>query len=98
MKNNFINFLKFKKHPKKRYIYAVTKGSFLGELLVFIKQDKEQYNFLSLPIMTNRNIPELKFILGIEQKIVEVVEKLPKNVYKVCEAQYKKNTVQNIKQ
>jgi|LakMenE01Jun11ns_1017448.scaffolds.fasta_scaffold9763112_2 hypothetical protein len=79
-------------HPKKRYLYAVTTGVMLGELLVYIESIDNNYGFLVLPIMKNRLIPQDKFKEGLANKIVDIVEKLPKNVFKVCEAQYIKNT------
>lgn len=78
-------------HPKKRYIYAVTGGVMLGELLVYIEHKETDYGFLVLPEMKNRLIPVDKFEKGIKEKIVDVVEKLPKNVFNVCKAQYDKN-------
>jgi hypothetical protein len=92
-----INF--FKKHPKPRIIYAVVKGSYLGELLVYIEKSVDNYSFLSLPNMTIREIPIEKFKFGIDEKIVEKVTKIPKYVYSVCKKQYfknKQNTLNNI--
>lgn len=82
---------KLSKHPKKRYIYAVTGGKLLGELLVYINSNKDTHSFLSLPIMKNRAIPIDKFDFGIKERIVDVVEKIPKNIYSVCIKQYNKN-------
>jgi hypothetical protein len=83
------------KHPKKGYIYAVTGGAYLGELLVYImaKDENKIYSFLTLPDMKVRDIPADKFKFGIREQIVDVVEKLPKYAYTVCEAQYTKNAV-----
>jgi len=81
----------FKRHPKKKYVYAVTGGKFLGELLVFIESNKENYSFLSLPDMHVREIPYEKFEFGLQEKILDVVEKLPEHVFKTCKAQYLKN-------
>jgi len=87
-------FFKLKKHPKKKYIYAVTAGYYLGELLVYIETDNRVYKFLSLPEMLVREIPIEKFNIGIQDKIVDVVEKIPGHVYKMCKLQYFKNNVQ----
>jgi len=87
-------FFKLKKHPKKQYIYAVTAGYYLGELLVYIETDNRVYKFLSLPEMLVREIPIEKFNIGIQDKIVDVVEKIPGHVYKMCKLQYFKNNVQ----
>jgi len=82
----------FKKiHPQKQHIYAVTGGYYLGELLVYISTHNNIHKFLSLPKMINRDIPADKFNFGIDQKIVEAVERLPSNVYKTCIQQFRKN-------
>lgn len=86
-----------KTHPKNRYIYAVTTGHYAGELLVYI-QTNTDHEFLSLPKMCNRKIPKDKFELGIKEKIVDSVSKIPRYVYTVCKKQYEKNeTSENIK-
>jgi hypothetical protein len=79
------------RHPRKRYMYAVTGGKYLGELLVYCSSNESDHCFLSLPLMKNRFIPKEKLNFGITEKIVEVVEKIPRRVYKVCVAQYNKN-------
>jgi len=88
-------FLK-KKHPKKQYIYAVTAGYYLGELLVYMETASTSYKFLSLPTMVIRDIPIEKFELGLKDKIVDIVEKIPSRVFKVCKLQYEKNNVQTV--
>ena len=84
-------FIKKKKHPFSPNVYAVTTGTNVGELLVYVEEKDDKYSFLSLPSMVIREVPKDKFDLGLENKIVEVADKLPKSVYKVCLAQYKKN-------
>ena len=84
-----------KKHPKTQFIYAVTAGAYLGELLVYIEELDSSYNFLTLPNMTLRQIPTDKFNMGLDHSIVEAVEKLPTYVYKTCVIQYKKNKSSN---
>lgn len=80
-----------KTHPRRRYVYAVTAGVFLGELLVYIERESSNYAFLSLPTMTIRLIPSDKYELGFTNNILEPVEKLPQTVYNVCVKQYRKN-------
>lgn len=82
-----------KKQPQPGYIYAVTKGALLGELLVYIEDVKEEHSFLSLPDMKNRMISHEKFAIGIDECILEVVERLPRYVYATCKLQHKKNKV-----
>jgi len=86
---------KLYKHPKKKYIYAITGGKYIGELLVFCQSNDTDYCFLSLPHMKNRFIPKEKFDFGVTEKIVEIVEKIPHRVYKVCNTQFNKNVEDN---
>ena len=86
---------KLQQHPKKKFIYAVTGGKYLGELLVYVEQQDELYSFLSLPLMQNRLIPIDKFQFGLQERIVEIVRKIPANIYTVCCAQHKKNVEEN---
>lgn len=78
-------------HPRKRYVYAVTGGTYLGEMLVYIDKVNNNYSFLSLPEMKVRDIPIEKFEFGIKESIVDIVEKIPKYAYNTCKAQYYKN-------
>jgi hypothetical protein len=80
------------KHPKKGFIYAVVTGTYAGQLFVFIETDKEDHCFLSLPQMVNRKVPISKFELGLKNKIVETVERLPKQIHNICTKQYRKNS------
>ena len=91
MKLNKLKHLFRGTHPQSRYIYAITAGAYLGELLVYTEQIPGSYSFLSLPQMVNRMIPVDKFTFGIETGIVEVVEKLPRHVHSTCMKQYHKN-------
>jgi len=87
-----LKFLK-KSHPQKRYVYAITGGVYLGELFVFVKKTETEYSFLSLPDMKIRNVPFEKFEFGLKEKIIDVVQKIPDNVYSVCVEQYNKNSL-----
>lgn len=89
---NLLNKIKLKnKHPKQPFIYAITAGKYLGELLVYAEQINTEYAFLSLPTMKIRHIPVEKFEIGLDNNIVEVVEKLPAYVHRTCVQQYNKN-------
>lgn len=85
-------FLKTK-HPKQRYIYAITGGKYLGELFCYIETTDSSHWFLSLPDMKIREVPIEKFDFGIKEKIIDIVKKIPSDVFKVCQAQYQKNKV-----
>ena len=84
-------WLSKKNHPVTRGSYAVTTGVFAGEILIYIGTSPDQYDFLSIPKMINRSIPAEKFKLGLQDKIVEFVEIIPRSVYNICELQFKKN-------
>jgi hypothetical protein len=79
------------KHKHHRKIFAVTKGTYLGEMLVFIKEERDSFCFLSLPTCTNRKILKEKFDFGIENGILDFVQTSPADVYKVTIKQYEKN-------
>lgn len=90
---NFKTMFKlFKKtHPIKGYSYAVTTGAYVGEMFVFIEEKEEDYKFISIPKNVNRDVPKDKFILGMNEGIVEVVEKLPRKISSLLEKQYRFN-------
>lgn len=85
-----MNFFK-PTHPKAGTIYAITKGTYLGELFVFIENKSDQHFFLSLPDMKIRTVPSSKFKLGLDNKIIDIVERLPRKVFNVCKMQYNRN-------
>lgn len=85
-----LSFFK-KEHPRTKTVYAVTGGKYLGELLVFMEERDSAYFFLTLPEMTIREVPIDKFKFGLTEKIIDIVQKIPSNVYNVCKAQYTKN-------
>lgn len=79
------------KHPVRAYCYAVTTGKYAGEMLVYIQESSDDLSFLSIPKMSNREIPKDKFKVGIDSKIIDIVEKLPSDVYRTCISQFEKN-------
>ena len=80
----------FFKKPKikKGDVYAVQTGDFVGQLFNFIKNDGDDFVFLSLPEMKIQRVPEEKFDFAKEHAIIEFVEHLPRNIIKVVEKQY----------
>lgn len=86
-----INLFKNKKHPIKSYSYAVTTGTYVGEILVYIEETESDYRFISIPKNINRNIPKEKFDLGLDTKIVEFVEKIPSKIFKLLNKQFEFN-------
>jgi hypothetical protein len=91
--NKLVNLLQKKDTQglKFRGSYAVQTGLYVGELLVYISESDNNYNFLSVPKMINRNIPCSIFNSGLKSKIVEFVEIIPAKIHRVCQLQYLKN-------
>jgi hypothetical protein len=81
-------FNRKKQHPLNGYSYAVITGAYVGEMLVYIEQDSDEYKFISIPKNVNREVPKDKFELGLNDGIVEVVSKIPKDIYNLLEKQY----------
>jgi hypothetical protein len=74
-------------------MYACHHGQFAGQMFCFICRDKKEqtYNFLRMPDMITTKISQKDFDDGIKNEIIKLVEIVPKYVFKVIEAQYKKN-------
>jgi hypothetical protein len=88
MKSLFKNRIK---HPDKRKAYAVLTGDYVGEMLVYIQEEGDNFLFLSIPKNTNRLIPKEKFDFAWNHNIIEFVETLPRDVYKVITKQFQYN-------
>lgn len=80
-------------HPIKRQAYAITTGAYVGEMIVFVEENEDNYGFLSIPKNNNRHIPKDKFKFGLEQEIVEIVDSIPQDVYDLLEKQYTYNKI-----
>lgn len=83
--------------PKTKIPYAVQNGHYVGEMFVYMEKDENNFYFISIPKNINREVPKEKFFFGIENKILEEVEKLPNNIYSLLKAQYFHNKKRNIK-
>jgi hypothetical protein len=60
-------------------------------MFAVVDPKKEAIGCLILPQMENIDVPIESFDNGRNNDIIKFVEKLPKKVYSVVEAQYKKN-------
>ena len=91
-----------KKNPYERRCYAITQGSYKGDFFVYINHDEENFYFLSLPYNNAITVPAETFTNGIKHKIVDLIEKIPNNVYEICLAQYNeakaKDNINRLKQ
>ena len=77
--------------PSYGSIYAITGGKYRGEFFVYMENiGQKDYSFLSLPGLKVRQVPRSKFEFGVKGKILQFQEILPKNIIKVCKAQYEK--------
>lgn len=74
--------------PKRRHIHVVLEGKLKGEWLVEIKRDNKEITFFSLPDKYVRTVPLKDYIWGIQNKVIECVDALPKQVYATCVAEY----------
>jgi hypothetical protein len=81
-------FFKSKNHPIVSCSYAVTTGTYVGEILVYVEESGNDYLFISLPKNINRSIPKDKFDLGMSQNILDVVEKIPSKIYNLLHKQF----------
>lgn len=76
---------------KKRKIFAVQTGAYAGEMWIFCEKTKDEYHFLSIPIMENRYIKKELFYNGLEGGALKLVEKIPRYVYNIAVKQFKQN-------
>lgn len=77
--------------PKLGKIYAVNHGDYAGEMFIFIKENGENYEFLSSPKMENREVPKKDFDNGLKENIIEYIEKAPSYVRKTSKAKFEEN-------
>ena len=75
----------------KRQVYAIETGDYVGKMFAVVDPKKESIGCLILPQMENIDVPIESFDNGRNNDIIKLVEKLPKKVCSVVEAQYKKN-------
>ena len=78
-----------------RQSFAVKRGIYAGEIMIFVEKTENHYNFLSIPVMQNRRIPTDKFESGWNNGIIEFVEIIPAEVYETVNQQFKKNCREN---
>ena len=76
---------------KKRQCYAVQTGDYVGQMFIVCEITDENVGCLSVPTMENVKVPKDKWTFGRNSAIIEYVEDVPKDTYKVITAQYCKN-------
>ena len=88
----FDNFFQKKKnYIEKGSSYAVLRGDYCGEIFVFFRQDEDTLFFVSLPKMNVRKVNVVKFDIGVRDGILDFINIIPKNIYKVIECHGKNN-------
>jgi len=78
------------------HLYAVTSGDYVGEMWIFIKDDKTTKHFLATHrednvTAVNREVPMDKFDFGVKEGIIDYIERVPSKVYKVAQKQFEFN-------
>jgi ribosomal protein L14E/L6E/L27E len=81
-------FFKKDKKIKQGDVYAVQTGDFVGQMFYYIKDDDDNYVFVSAPEMKIQKVPKDKFEFAKQHGIIEYVENLPRNIFKVVKKQY----------
>jgi len=79
-------FSKEKNHIEKGSSYGVLRGDYHGEIFVFFKQEDHTLFFVTLPKMELREVDIAKFEIGLKEKILDFINIIPQDVYKVVEA------------
>jgi hypothetical protein len=73
-------------------IYAVGTGTYVGEMFVFVEEELDSYNFISIPKNVNRCVPKDKFEIGVQNLILEYAGKIDNDdVYVLLEKQFEFN-------
>lgn len=79
-------FKKEKTHIPKGSCYAVLRGDYYGEIFCFFHQKDDVLYFVSLPKMELREVKRIKFDIGMDEKILDPIKTIPKNILKVVQA------------
>lgn len=80
-----------KKHPIRGHAYAVVTGDYVGEMFIYVESNNNTHNFISIPKNVNRCVPKEKFEFGLNNNIVDPVQKIDSKVFKLLEKQYEYN-------
>jgi len=86
--------------PKERIVYAVTKGTYLGTCLIFVKPNEHPKDgiYAAMAIgdkdgkfdggMDVMQIPEDALNDGLKTGLLDKVSKVPKELYNLCCSEY----------
>lgn len=74
--------------PTPRGFYAVLQGTYKGSFFVFIKQELEHIYCITLPEKQILRSPIKDFSIAVRDGVIELIKKLPKNVYNTVEEEF----------
>lgn len=81
--------------PKVDELYAIHHGVYAGEMWILCEITDNEYRFLSVPVMENREAEKDKFMFGMNNHIVKRVENIPREVFEVVLKQFRHNETLN---
>ena len=84
--------------PVERALYACTAGDYVGKFFVFINvdaDDNNEHKAITFPEMNLLVIKDVDVREGIEKKILDLVQILPKDVYETCLAEHEHRKTMN---
>lgn len=73
---------------EKGNIYCVLKGIYSGEYFIYIHKETDNHVFLSLPDKQIRKVPQESLNCGLQDGILDFIEKLPNKVYNIVEKEF----------
>ena len=82
--------------PKDGAIYAITDGNYKGQFVVFVENKDHNYGAIAFPEMELHIIPENDVKDGLQKGIIDYVEHLPDELYKLVCAEYNHRTSLNV--
>ena len=78
-------------HPQYGFSYAVTTGTYVGEIFVFVDSNEDEYQFISIPKNINRSIPKDKFEFALDNQIIDPFQQIDSDVFELLEKQFEYN-------
>jgi len=101
MLNNIKNYLRSKSYNNdyEGMLYFVNGGKYKGDYYVIVDERNNNYVMFNLTPGNDGvkvfEVPREKLLSGVNEKIVDFVERLPYNIYIDCKSVYLKNENSN---
>jgi hypothetical protein len=88
-----INFFKRNvfNSPKRGDLYAASYGIYKGKFFILVDKSSDTYGFLISPDLKNIKVPVSEFDIGRQSGILDLVENLKGDVWKVVKKKYEEN-------